>query len=100
MNNNNKKILVVSNSDDAHLIQESLKTTDIKLDIISEYSLESVLKCLANNKFDSIILDTNILDKNGPEILKNIARKFPDLPIITLLTDIKNKDINSIKNIN
>jgi PAS domain S-box-containing protein len=118
INNNNTKILIISNDEDAYLIGESLKianqqyskmlSQDSKLsqdnkilpqenipqfDIIHESSLELALKRLNNNAFDSIILDANLLDKGGLEILKNIAKKFPDTSIVTLLTDIKNKDI-------
>lgn len=93
MSDNNTKILVICSNEDTHLIQKSLKTADGQFDIINEHSLESASKCLVNNTFDSIILDVNLLDKDGLEALKNITRKFPDLPVITLLTDTKNKDI-------
>jgi DNA-binding NarL/FixJ family response regulator len=93
MKDNNTKILVIGDADDVHLIQESLKTTDTQIDITNKDSLEPVLNCLANNTFDSIILDTNLLDKFGLETLKNIVTKFPDIPIVTLLTDKKNKDV-------
>ena len=98
MNDRTTRILVIGNPNDGNLIQESLKQTETaeKFDIINEYSLESALKRVTNDTttiFDTIILDSDLLDKQGLDIVKTIVKEFPDLPVITLITDIKNKGL-------
>jgi DNA-binding NarL/FixJ family response regulator len=42
------------------------------------------LECLRKDKFDALILDIGLPDRNGLDLLKSIHSEWPDLPVLIL----------------
>ncbi len=86
------KILVVE--DDRHIakiISMGLRFEGMDSDI--SYDAKSALKMAAADKYDCILLDLLLPDKNGDEICKNLRNADFDMPIIaiTALADLNSK---------
>lgn len=79
------KILI---ADDHPIIREGLKQIlKISTNIVIKGEAsngEEVLKLLKNNNYDLILLDLSLPKKNGIEVLKEIRKKYPKLPILIL----------------
>lgn len=75
-------------ADDHPIIREGLKQIlkiPTNIFIKDEASNgEEVLKLLKNNHYDLILLDLSLPKKNGIEVLKEIRKKYPKLPILIL----------------
>jgi DNA-binding NarL/FixJ family response regulator len=42
------------------------------------------IKCLRQNKYDALILDIGLPDRNGLDLLKSIHSEWPELPVLIL----------------
>jgi DNA-binding NarL/FixJ family response regulator len=42
------------------------------------------MKCLRQNKYDALILDIGLPDRNGLDLLKSIHSEWPELPVLIL----------------
>jgi len=75
-------------ADDHPIIREGLKQIlKISPDIVIKGEAsngDEVLKLLRDNKYDLILLDLSLPKKNGIEVLKEIRKKLPKLPILIL----------------
>ena len=80
---NDIKILV---ADDHDLVRKGLKNilnVPPDMHVAGEAkSAEEVMGCLQDKKFDALILDISLPGKNGLDILPDIKRNFPELPVV------------------
>lgn len=79
------KVLIV---DDHAVVREGLKqilacTQDLGVAAEAESGLDAI-RLIRNNRFDVVILDISMPDRNGIEVLKQIKREQPDLAILML----------------
>ncbi|MDR1695073.1 MAG: response regulator [Endomicrobium sp.] len=86
----NKKVLVVDD-DEVFLdsTQAALETKGFK--IIKALSAESAFEALSHNERpDLILLDINLPDKNGFEVLRTIreSANFSNIPVILITGDV------------
>ncbi len=65
------------------LVQIIADTMDIE--VAAEASnADEVFQFVRSDKFDVVVLDLNLGDTSGLEVLKNIKAEYPDLPILML----------------
>ncbi len=84
--NNNSLIRILLIENNVNLIVEMLKDQD-NLKLIIAKTLAESLNYFAEDEFDIIILDLNQPDKDGLESFSLLHEKYPDKPIITLISD-------------
>ena len=65
------------------LIQIISDTLDIKVTAEAD-SGEAVFDHVRNARFDAVVLDMNLGDVSGLEVLKSVKAEYPDLPILVL----------------
>ncbi|GAB5520500.1 MAG: response regulator transcription factor [Rhodothermales bacterium] len=65
------------------LIQIISDTLDIKVTAEAD-SGEAVFDQVRSNTFDTVVLDMNLGDVSGLEVLKSVKAEYPDLPILVL----------------
>lgn len=65
------------------LIQIISNTLDIKV-IAEAESGAAVFAQVRSRSFDAVVLDMNLGDVSGLEVLKNIKAEYPDLPVLVL----------------
>ena len=79
----NKNILVIDDEEIfLDLLQSYLETLDY--DVTVSPSGTQVLKLLFQKHFDAVLLDVWMVDKSGVEVLKEIKKVNPDLPVILM----------------
>ncbi|MCL1972051.1 MAG: response regulator [Endomicrobia bacterium] len=84
-----KKILIID--DDASFVESAeavLKTKDFE--VIKAFNAESGIEALAVENPGIVLLDVNLPDKNGFDVLKMIrtSQSFSELPVILITGDI------------
>jgi len=78
-----KKILVVDDEKDVvSTLIESLDALGYQAD--GAVNGKQALKMIINEKYDLVITDIRMPDKNGIELLKDIKSRFPDLPVVII----------------
>ena len=86
-------------TDDHPLLSEDLKnilTQEPDLNIIGCYSTAQTLNtALLNTKIDVLLLDINLSDANGLDLIAPLIKKYPDLKIIMLSVHNEYAVINS-----
>ncbi|MGE3725502.1 MAG: response regulator transcription factor [Candidatus Sericytochromatia bacterium] len=75
-------------ADDHAIVREGLKQIlsglpDFKVTAEAASGYETLQK-LDENEIDAVILDINLGDQNGLEVLKQIRVKWPSLPVLIL----------------
>lgn len=75
-------------ADDHAIVRKGLKqilseTTDMSVTAEAS-SGEEALKKIANNKFDIVLLDISLPGRNGLDILRQIKKEKPKLPVVIL----------------
>jgi PAS domain S-box-containing protein len=88
------KILIIGNNyDNKYVIKELLENiTNIRYKLAYETSLDTTLKRLEKEKFDCIILDPNLSNNFGSNVVKNILDQNSEIPIVIFAT-IDDEDI-------
>lgn len=84
-----KKILIVD--DDVSFVESAEAVLKGKsYEVIKAFNAESGIEALAMENPDIILLDVNLPDKNGFEVLKIIktSNSFADLPVILITGDM------------
>jgi DNA-binding response OmpR family regulator len=84
-----KKILVVD--DDVLFVESAEAVLQTKeFDVIKAFDAESGIEALAVERPDIVLLDVNLPDKNGFEVLKIIktSKSFSVLPVILITGDM------------
>ena len=78
-----KKILIV---DDEKLIRWSIKQrlSELGFDVIEAEDGAAANKAFEEETLDLVILDVNLPDTKGTEILKKFKQKLPELPVIMI----------------
>ncbi len=76
-----KKILIVDDEPAIQLLY-SEEFTDEGYAVEGVYSGEEALIAFANNPPDLVILDINMPDLNGIEVLRRMKAQRPDLPVV------------------
>jgi DNA-binding NarL/FixJ family response regulator len=75
-------------ADDHELIREGLKRIlgeAGEIDAVGEAEdAASLLVQLRNNKWDVLVLDINMPDRSGLEVLKDVRKDYPGLPVLVL----------------
>ncbi len=67
--------------------------------VLSAASAEDGLSMLASNRFNVVLIDVILPDKNGLELSLEVNRKWPNIPII-LMSGRVSTEADSIKNFN
>ena len=90
----NKSILIVEDDRGLNIgLCQALKTDDRT--IFSEATLKAARETLLSNNIDLVILDINLPDGNGVELLKEIKRSSPKTAVILLTANDTDLDIVS-----
>ena len=78
-----RKILVV---DDEKLIRWSLaqKLSEWNYDVIAAEDVATAQRHVEKDRPDLVLLDVNLPDRKGTELLKELKASFPDLPIVMI----------------
>ncbi len=75
-------------ADDHTVVRQGLKqilSTDAQLSVVAEAANgNEVLLALESAKVDVLILDITMPGKNGLDVLKEVKRKYPALPVLVL----------------
>ena len=79
---NKKKILVIDDSEDVRDFCETLLAD--KYDLTSVSSAKKGLEKIKNQTYDAILLDLRIGTEDGLEILPEIKKLVPDIPVIMM----------------
>jgi len=85
----NKKILIVD--DDSSFVESAEAILKIKkFDVIKAFNAETGVEALVVEYPDIVLLDVNLPDKNGFEVLKTIknSKNFSTLPVILITGDM------------
>ncbi len=77
-----KILLVEDNRDHAELTKIALRRHIRNVEVVQAYSGESCLNWLGQDKFDAIILDYSLPDKDGLQILEEIKARRIKTPVI------------------
>lgn len=81
------KVLI---ADDHPLVRDRLKhilKSDSDLTIVGEaQTSEAVLPLVAMNHLDIVVLDVSFPDRSGIDILKDLKREHPQLPVLMVST--------------
>lgn len=64
----------------AHVLREDIAD----LDITEAGTAQDALQAVHTSRWDLVILDVNLPDKSGLEVLKDIKRTYPTLPVLML----------------
>lgn len=84
-----KKILIVD--DDASFVDSAEAVLEDKgFEVIKAFNAETGIEALALENPDIVLLDVNLPDKNGFEVLKTIKTSinFAELPVILITGDM------------
>jgi two-component system alkaline phosphatase synthesis response regulator PhoP len=89
----NKKALVVEDEKPLLLALE-MKLKDKGVDVTTSFDGEDAIKFLGDNKFDFIILDLLMPNKNGFDVMAFIKKESIDIPVFitTNFNDTENLD--------
>jgi len=75
-------------ADDHTIVRQGLKhilSNDSQLKVVGEATNgEEVLRMVEDLKVDSVVLDITMPGKNGLDVLKELKRKYPQLPVLVL----------------
>src|SRR5260370_42619507 len=75
-------------ADDHAIVRQGLKqilSHDLNLQIVGEAGNgDEVLEMVERLRVDAVVLDITMPGKNGLEVLKELKRKHPDLPVLVL----------------
>lgn len=78
-------LLVEDNAGDARLLQEFLgEVTSARFELTQADRLDDAIACLAQNRFDIVLLDLSLPDSQGLNTFLALHRQAPSLPIIVL----------------
>jgi DNA-binding response OmpR family regulator len=78
-------LLVEDNAGDVRLLQEFLReVASAHFELIQADRLDEAIACLANNRFDIVLLDLSLPDSQGLDTFLELHRRAPGLPIIVL----------------
>lgn len=84
-----KKILIID--DDASFVDSAKAVLEDKgFEVIKAFNAETGIEALAVENPDIVLLDVNLPDKNGFEVLKTIKTSinFAELPVILITGDM------------
>lgn len=82
-----KILLIEDDPDDVLLLKKFLEKAVWKpaeFNIHLEEHLQGAMDRLEKESFDIILLDLSLPDSQGVETLKNLTKKYPDLPIVVI----------------
>ncbi len=83
MNSNPLKILIVDdNNDHQILVQERLVECSHNIDVVFAGTGKECMLRLSTETYDAIIIDFNLPDMNGLDILKEMSHKGYDYPVL------------------
>jgi DNA-binding NarL/FixJ family response regulator len=75
-------------ADDHAIVRQGLKqilSHDLNLQVVGEASNgDEVLEMVERLRLDAVVLDITMPGKNGLEVLKELKRRHPDLPVLVL----------------
>jgi PAS domain S-box-containing protein len=97
MNNNDStlknrlSILIIENNSQS--VKTLIKGLSVKYNVSNVVSSENGLELLKDNEVDCILLDLHITKKNSIEILKDIRRIYPKIPILMMTNDKEDEEI-------
>jgi two-component system, cell cycle sensor histidine kinase and response regulator CckA len=78
-------LLVEDNAGDVRLLQEFLgEVASTRFELIHTDRLDNAIACLAQNRFDIVLLDLSLPDSQGLDTFLELHRQAPGLPIIVL----------------
>jgi two-component system, cell cycle sensor histidine kinase and response regulator CckA len=78
-------LLVEDNAGDARLLQEFLREVpSAHFELIQVERLDEAIACLAQYRFDIVLLDLSLPDSQGLDTFLTLRRQMPGLPIIVL----------------
>jgi two-component system, cell cycle sensor histidine kinase and response regulator CckA len=78
-------LLVEDNAGDARLLQEFLReVASTRFELTQADRLDEAIACLAQNRFDIVLLDLSLPDSQGLNTFLELHRQAPSLPIIVL----------------
>ena len=77
-------LLVEDSRNEAHVTEQQLYAIDDEFDISRVSRLQEALTQIARGKFGVVILDLGLPDSTGPQSIKTLTERFPDLPIVVL----------------
>lgn len=89
MNQQNKKILIID--DDLSFIDSAEEILKLRnFNVAKALNAESAFEALASDRPDIILLDVNLPDKNGFEVLRIIksSQNFSSVPVILITGDM------------
>jgi len=93
-----KILLVEDNPGDVYLIQELLKTSDLRFNIERSASLADAVKMAGSHEYDVILLDLGLPDSFGLETLRKFEAIKMNVPVVVLTgLDDKEISISSVK---
>jgi DNA-binding NtrC family response regulator len=75
------KLLLVDDEAHVRMLYEQTLSRD-GYDIVTVATAEEALETLRRNNRDLIILDIELEESSGLDILKDLKREFPDIPVI------------------
>lgn len=76
----NKILLVEDDSDIILWVEEYLKEFGFSITVVD--TVTDAIAYLGQNHYDVVLLDLNLPDYSGYEVLKYVSKSHPDLPII------------------
>lgn len=77
-------LLVEDSRSEARVTERQLHAIDDEFDIERASSLEEAMRCLSDHKIGVVLLDLGLPDSSGPQTIRTLTNRFPDLPVVVL----------------
>lgn len=89
-------LLIEDNKDDAFIIKNLLKSSNVKSKIVHATSLKDGLSHIGKKFFDMILLDLTLPNGEGIEVFNSIHNKCEEIPIV-IVSEFKKNALEAVK---
>jgi CheY-like chemotaxis protein len=90
-------MLIVDDREDNHILMKAFLEGLKDLTIDSAYTAAECFRKLSQNAYGLVFLDLHLPDKNGYEVLKEIKKEYPNVPVYIVSAHAFEEDIEKSK---